>query len=186
MHVDRIAEKPRVTAPFSDDAWAAFPTISAAGSTRISSGNDVRSPWAANRPSSHRDDYQSAEWNTAAVGPEQTRQGCRRSDPLPARDLPRRLLPLRPGKGGIRRELKVQSSRSIGARDASRFGDPSLVAFRPGAHATAEQSLASPRASPSVSTSAAHYVIPAYEDPAQLLVQEANLPSISTPPTQAR
>jgi uncharacterized protein (DUF2126 family) len=44
------------------------------------------------------DDFQSEEWNTAAVGPTK-RETCRRADPPPARALRARRLPaLRPGQ----------------------------------------------------------------------------------------
>ena len=46
----RIAEKPRVTYPFSDDAWAALDALGER-SMPISSPRTCASPWAASRPS---------------------------------------------------------------------------------------------------------------------------------------
>jgi uncharacterized protein (DUF2126 family) len=69
MKVARIAEKPRVTFPFSDDAWKA---LDALGETvdRDLAAQDVRLTMGGEPTFVSIDDYQSAEWNTAALGPD--------------------------------------------------------------------------------------------------------------------
>ncbi|WP_181703405.1 DUF2126 domain-containing protein [Chthonobacter albigriseus] len=68
MSIARIDERPRVTYPFADDAWerllVAGDTVDAALQAR-----DVRLTMGGEPTFVSIDDYQSAEWNTAAVGP---------------------------------------------------------------------------------------------------------------------
>ncbi|MFA5951089.1 MAG: transglutaminase family protein [Hyphomicrobium sp.] len=68
MTVTRVAEKPRITLPFSDESWKEL----------VALGDKVDEDLAANRVGLTMggeptfvsiDDYQAAEWNTAAVGP---------------------------------------------------------------------------------------------------------------------
>jgi transglutaminase-like putative cysteine protease len=68
MNITRIAEKPRVTFPFSDDAWSA---LDALGDTvdKDLAAHDVRLTMGGEPTFVSIDDYQTAEWNTAALGP---------------------------------------------------------------------------------------------------------------------
>jgi uncharacterized protein (DUF2126 family)/transglutaminase-like putative cysteine protease len=68
MTVTRIAEKPRVTYPFSDAAWAALDALGEKVDRDLAR-NDVRLTMGGEPTFVSIDDYQSAEWNTAAVGP---------------------------------------------------------------------------------------------------------------------
>ncbi len=68
MTVTRIAEKPRVTYPFSDEAWAALDALGEKVDRDLAS-NDVRLTMGGEPTFVSIDDYQSAEWNTAALGP---------------------------------------------------------------------------------------------------------------------
>src|SRR4029077_3453491 len=68
MNVTRIAEKPRVTFPFSDEAWAALDALGEKVDADLAT-NDVRLTMGGEPTFVSVDDYQSAEWNTAAVGP---------------------------------------------------------------------------------------------------------------------
>src|SRR4029079_11354588 len=67
MTITRIAEKPRVTAPFSDAAWIALDALG----DRIEADlqkNDVRLTQGGEPTFVSIDDYESPEWNTAALG----------------------------------------------------------------------------------------------------------------------
>ncbi len=68
MTVARIAEKPRVTLPFSDEAWAALDELGATVDKDLAS-QDVRLTMGGEPTFVSIDDYQSAEWNTDALGP---------------------------------------------------------------------------------------------------------------------
>jgi uncharacterized protein (DUF2126 family)/transglutaminase-like putative cysteine protease len=68
MSVKRIAEKPRVTFPFSDEAWAALDSLGDKIDADLAA-DDVRLTMGGEPTFVSVDDYQSAEWNTAALGP---------------------------------------------------------------------------------------------------------------------
>jgi uncharacterized protein (DUF2126 family) len=68
MSVARIAEKPRVTAPFSDEAWTALDALGDRVDADLAA-HDVRLTMGGEPTFVSVDDYQSEEWNTAALGP---------------------------------------------------------------------------------------------------------------------
>src|SRR6266849_5495450 len=68
MRVTRIAEKPRVTFPFSEQAWAALDALGEKVDGDLAA-NDVRLTMGGEPTFVSVDDYQSEEWNTAAFGP---------------------------------------------------------------------------------------------------------------------
>ncbi len=68
MNVKRIAERPRVTAPFSEEAWTALDALGEKVDADLAA-NDVRLTMGGEPTFVSVDDYQSAEWNTAALGP---------------------------------------------------------------------------------------------------------------------
>ncbi|MBV8746032.1 MAG: transglutaminase family protein, partial [Xanthobacteraceae bacterium] len=68
MSVARMAEKPRVTYPFSDEAWGALETLGDAVDADLAA-QDVRLTMGGEPTFVSVDDYESPEWNTASVGP---------------------------------------------------------------------------------------------------------------------
>jgi uncharacterized protein (DUF2126 family)/transglutaminase-like putative cysteine protease len=68
MKIVRIAEKPRVTAPFSDEAWSALDRLGGKVDADLIA-NDVRLTMGGEPTFVSIDDYQAPEWNTAALGP---------------------------------------------------------------------------------------------------------------------
>ena len=68
MTVTRIAERPRVTAPFSDEAWTALDALGEKVDADLKE-HDVRLTMGGEPTFVSIDDYQAAEWNTAALGP---------------------------------------------------------------------------------------------------------------------
>ena len=68
MKVTRIDEKPRVTLPFSDEAWARLDALGERIDADLAA-RDVRLTMGGEPTFVSIDDYESAEWNTAAVGP---------------------------------------------------------------------------------------------------------------------
>src|SRR5262249_24033556 len=69
MKVARIAEQPRVTSPFSEEAWSALDRLVQKVDADLVAG-DVRLTMGGEPTFVSVDDYQSAEWNTAALGPQ--------------------------------------------------------------------------------------------------------------------
>jgi len=68
MRVDRVAEHPRITKPFSDTAWEALDALGQRIDTVLAE-KDVRLTMGGEPTFVSVDDYQSDEWNTGAVGP---------------------------------------------------------------------------------------------------------------------
>ena len=68
MSVTRIAEQPRVTAPFSEEAWTALDALGEKVDSDLAA-HDVRLTMGGEPTFVSVDDYQSAEWNTDALGP---------------------------------------------------------------------------------------------------------------------
>jgi uncharacterized protein (DUF2126 family)/transglutaminase-like putative cysteine protease len=68
MSVVRLAEKPRVTAPFAPEAWSALDELGEEVDGDLHR-HDVRLTMGGEPTFVSIDDYQSAEWTTAALGP---------------------------------------------------------------------------------------------------------------------
>ncbi|MEM1129407.1 MAG: transglutaminase family protein, partial [Pseudomonadota bacterium] len=68
MQVYRVAEHPRITKPFSDDSWTALNALGRKVDEKLAS-HDVRLTMGGEPTFVSIDDFESDEWNTAAVGP---------------------------------------------------------------------------------------------------------------------
>ena len=67
LKIARVNEKPRVTHPFSDEAWSKLDALGERVDADLSK-QDVRLTIGGEPTFVSIDDYQSAEWNTAALG----------------------------------------------------------------------------------------------------------------------
>jgi len=68
MKIERVDEKPRVTSSFSEGAWAALDALGERVDADLVK-QDVRLTMGGEPTFVSIDDYQTAEWNTAALGP---------------------------------------------------------------------------------------------------------------------
>ncbi|MCW4113389.1 transglutaminase family protein [Aurantimonas sp. MSK8Z-1] len=69
MTVQRIAERPRVSYPFSEESWTALDTLGAAVDADLQA-MDVRLTMGGEPTFVSIDDFQSEEWNASATGPQ--------------------------------------------------------------------------------------------------------------------
>ncbi|MEN8887997.1 MAG: transglutaminase family protein [Celeribacter marinus] len=182
MQVTRTAEHPRITKPFSQTAWEALNSLGREVDTRLDAG-DVRLTMGGEPTFVSIDDFESDEWNSDAVGP--TKRGLadqlmrRLQDKFskggllhygqgkwyPGETLPRWTFSLYWRKDGqpiwhnpdlLARE---DTNEDVGADDAQ----------------TLLTHIASALSVPQVN------VLPAFEDPAEWIIKEGNLPANVTP-----
>jgi uncharacterized protein (DUF2126 family) len=178
MKVTRIAEKPRVTFPFSDEAWIA---LDALGDTvdRDLAAHDVRLTMGGEPTFVSIDDYQSAEWNTAALGPTKRisadtliRRLRDRYAPggmlhfgqgkwYPGEPLPRWAFSLYWRKDGV----PIWQNQALVATE--------VVSGEPLSDGTAQRFTEDLAARLGLASA---YVQPAYEDPADRMLKEGELP----------
>lgn len=177
MTVDRVAERPRVSHPFSDESWLALDALGEKVDEELRR-NDVRLTMGGEPTFVSIADFQSPEWNSEATGP--TKRGL--ADDLirrlrdrfapggflhygqgkwyPGETLPRWTFSLYWRKDGKpiwrNADLIARETKSAGAEDSAAERLTQDIARRLGVPAT--------------------NVAPAYEDPTVWLVREAELP----------
>ncbi|MFC5738105.1 DUF2126 domain-containing protein [Sinirhodobacter huangdaonensis] len=182
MKIKRVAEHPRITKPFSDEAWERLNALGRKVDDTLREG-DVRLTMGGEPTFVSVDDFESAEWNTDAVGPQKRgladtliRRLKRRFAPggflhygqgkwYPGESLPRWTFSLYWRNDGLpvwtNSELiaREDAPRQMGASEAGKF--MSTFATKLGLDG--------------------NYAQPAYEDPAEWILKEANLPPNVSP-----
>ncbi|WP_068116972.1 DUF2126 domain-containing protein [Tropicimonas marinistellae] len=182
MRVYRIAEHPRITKPFPQDSWEKLDTLGKKVDEALLEG-DVRLTMGGEPTFVSIDDFESDEWNTAAVGPmkrgladDLIRRLRKRFAPggflhygqgkwYPGESLPRWTFSLywrRDGKPIWHNQdlfAEEETDTEVGWKDAEALLET-----------VAETLGVDP-----------DHVQPAYEDPAEWLVKEANLPENVSP-----
>jgi uncharacterized protein (DUF2126 family)/transglutaminase-like putative cysteine protease len=177
MSVTRIHESPRVTWPFSDDMWQKLDQMGERVDRDLVA-QDVRLTMGGEPTFISIDDFQSAEWNTAAVGPTKRIRADELIRRLRIRFGPNGLLHYGQGKWYPGESLPRWAFALYWRKDGLPiWNDPDIVAdegIAAGANAPQAERLLEGIAS-NLGVNAEH-VLPAYEDPVHWLLKEGGLP----------
>jgi uncharacterized protein (DUF2126 family) len=177
MKVTRIAEKPRVTYPFSDEAWAALDALGEKVDADLAA-NDVRLTMGGEPTFVSIDDYESAEWNTAALGPTKRIRADTLIRRLRERFAPGGLLHYGQGKWYPGEPLPRWAFALYWRRDGKPiWRNPALIATETGGHRPlADDAQRFTQAIAARLGLDADYVQPAFEDPAERMLKQGELP----------
>ena len=177
MRVDRIAEAPRVTLPFSDESWAALNALGETVDADLKA-HDVRLTMGGEPTFVSIDDYEGAEWNTAALGPMKRGKADELIRRLREKFAPGGLLHYGQGKWYPGEDLPRWSFGLFWRKDGKPiWHDEKLIAYE-----TTHYGVGAAEAQRFSSALAERLglkdenVIPAYEDIAYFIMKEANLP----------
>jgi uncharacterized protein (DUF2126 family) len=177
MRVDRIDERPRVTLPFSDEAWERLLALGDAVDRDLVAG-DVRLTMGGEPTFVSVDDYQAAEWNTAAVGPTKRALADELIRRLAARFAPNGFLHYGQGKWYPGESLPRWTFSLYWRKDGKPvWSNLDLVARETQDRApTADDAAAFAGGVASRLGIPEDFAVPAYEDPAHWILKEAELP----------
>jgi uncharacterized protein (DUF2126 family)/transglutaminase-like putative cysteine protease len=194
MRVSRIGEAPRITLPFSDSAWAKLDALGERVEEDLSR-NQVRLTMGGEPTFVSIDDFESAEWNTAAVGPTKRGFADRLIRRLQARFAPGGFLHYGQGKWypgeSLPRWCLALYWRKDGVpmwRNSALIADVAPSGPKEAPPASAEDVAKETGQARTLAVTIAEklgiesgYVLPAFEDPAAWLVKESNLPENADP-----
>ena len=188
MNVRRIAESPRITLPFSDESWNELDALGRTVDQDLQR-QDVRLTLGGEPTFVSIDDYQGEEWNTGAVGP--TKRG--RADELIRRVrgsfAPGGFLHYGQGKWYPGESLPRWAFALYWRKDGKPvWRNPELIAREPKPGKVPVRRQFDPRPMQVLAEGVAEqlgvgseYVMPAYEDTAHWILQEARLPDNADP-----
>ena len=182
MSVARVAEHPRITRPFSEESWQALDALGQKVDAALAAG-DVRLTMGGEPTFVSIDDFESAEWNTAAVGPQKRVLADQMIRRLRDRFAPGGFLHFGQGKWYPGETLPRWTFSLYWRSDGHPvWRDAGLIAPEgEDQGATAAEAEALLREIAAQLDLPGGHVLPAYEDPAEWLVKEANLPANVTP-----
>ncbi|MGA2493776.1 MAG: transglutaminase family protein [Roseiarcus sp.] len=177
MNVTRLREAPRVTLPFTDDAWS---RLDALGETvdRDLVAQDVRLTMGGEPTFVSIDDYDAPEWNTAAVGGAKQAPAEALIRRLQARFAPGGFLHYGQGKWYPGESLPRWAFALYWRKDGKAiWQDPSLIAGVGATAAAADEDAQALAGEVALRLGIEpDYVIPAYEDASYWLLRESALP----------
>src|SRR5271166_3352582 len=182
MRVERVAEHPRITKPFSEEAWKALDALGEEVDKKLVA-DDVRLTMGGEPTFVSIDDFESGEWNTDAVGPTKRALADRLIRRLRDRFAPGGFLHYGQGKWYPGESLPRWTFSLYWRRD----GKPIWSDGKRIAAEGQETGADNPKAEALLDAIASElgletdYVQQAYEDPATWIVKEANLPENVTP-----
>ncbi len=184
MKVFRVAEHPRISKPFSDESWDALNALGETVDSALQAG-DVRLTMGGEPTFVSIDDFESPEWNSAAVGPQKRALADRLIRRLRDRFAPGGFLHYGQGKWYPGESLPRWTFSLYWRRDG-------LPIWRDANSIAQEGDASKPAATPEQAREllaamadnlglANDYVVPAYEDPAEWVLKESKLPDNVTP-----
>ena len=181
MKVTRTAEHPRITKPFSDEAWADLNALGEKVDAALLAG-DVRLTMGGEPTFVSIDDFEAGEWNTDAVGPTKRIFADNLIRRLQAKFAPGGFLHYGQGKWYPGETLPRWTFSLYWRRDGKPiWHDPALVASETATGATKEQAASMLQGIAENLGVSTDYVVQAFEDPAEWIVKEGNLPENVTP-----
>ena len=177
MKVTRVAEHPRITKPFSDDSWDELNALGAKVDS-ILLAEDVRLTMGGEPTFVSIDDFESAEWNTEAVGPTKREKADILIRKLRERFAPGGFLHYGQGKWYPGESLPRWTFSLYWRKDGKPiWRDPDLIAGE-----GKDTGVAADDAANLLGAIARELaiepdmVLPAYEDPAEWILKEGSLP----------
>jgi uncharacterized protein (DUF2126 family)/transglutaminase-like putative cysteine protease len=177
MRVTRVAEHPRITKPFSDDSWEALNALGLKVDGELEA-QDVRLTMGGEPTFVSIDDFQSDEWNTAAVGPTKRDKADQLIRRLRERFAPGGFLHYGQGKWYPGESLPRWTFSLYWRRDGKPvWNNPDLIALENKNHSVGHEDAG--KLLEAIATELdipTENVAPAFEDPAEWIVKEANLP----------
>jgi uncharacterized protein (DUF2126 family)/transglutaminase-like putative cysteine protease len=177
MSVKRIREAPRITRPFSDDAWARLDKLGEQVDADLQAG-DVRLTMGGEPTFVSVDDMESPEWNIAAVGPTKRRFADELIRKLRTRFAPGGLLHYGQGKWYPGESLPRWAFGLYWRKDGVPiWKNSALIADIEGPHkAKVEEAQNFAEKTAERLGVDSEFVMPAFEDPGFWLQKEAGLP----------
>jgi len=191
MRVERIQEQPRVTQPFSAGAWSRLVAVGDMVDRDLVA-HDVRLTMGGEPTFVSIDDYESAEWNTAAVGPTKRARADALIRRLRARFAPGGFLHYGQGKWYPGESLPRWAFALFWRKDGlPLWRDPDLIAAESGRGRFTDRAEATAAAERLVHETARRLGVPeecalaAYEDPLHWVAREGDLP-VNVDPTDPK
>ncbi|MBO0344220.1 transglutaminase family protein [Roseibium sp. CAU 1637] len=182
MEVKRVAEHPRITMPFSTEAWTDLNALGHKVDAFLKE-EDVRLTMGGEPTFVSIDDFESPEWSTDAVGPTKRNKADQLIRRLRKRFAPGGFLHYGQGKWYPGETLPRWTFSLYWRRDGKPiWKNPDLVAeegSQTGADAKKAQSLL--RNIAETLELEPEFVVPAYEDPGEWMLKEQRLPENVTP-----
>ncbi|HEY1736428.1 MAG TPA: transglutaminase family protein, partial [Methylovirgula sp.] len=177
MDIARIHEAPRVTSPFSDEAWAALDRLGQEIDVDLKQ-QDVRLTMGGEPTFISIDDFQSPEWNTEAAGPTKRLRADELIRRLQKRFAPGGFLHYGQGKWYPGESLPRWAFALYWRRDGKPIWTNLDLIARASPDAATNPEMAGIFArefAERLGINASH-VIPAFEDPIHWMMKEADLP----------
>ncbi|MFO1144604.1 MAG: transglutaminase family protein, partial [Amaricoccus sp.] len=182
MQVRRVAEHPRITRPFSEEAWQALDTLGREVDESLAAG-DVRLTMGGEPTFVSIDDFESAEWNTDAVGPTKRELADKLIRRLRDRFAPGGFLHYGQGKWYPGETLPRWTFSLYWRKDGVPIWNDARLIAEEGADTDAGP-VEAERLMKAIADELGidgENVTAAYEDPAEWILKEADLPANVTP-----